>query len=456
MSVAAWDFPEGFLWGAATAAYQIEGGATEAGRGASIWDTFSHTPGAVAGGDTGDVATDHYHRFLEDVDLIASLKLAAYRFSISWPRIQPDGRGPANAAGLAFYDQLVDALLARGVTPAVTLYHWDLPQALEDAGGWPSRDTASRFADYAQLVHGALGDRVDLWTTLNEPWCSAFLGYLSGRHAPGRRDPSDALAAMHHLLLGHGLAVQGMRSEARDEERFAITVNLSHVIPATDGDDDLAAAHLVDGLQNRVFLEPLLRGSYPQDVVDATSAVSGWEFVHADDVALINQPLDLLGLNYYFPIRVAADPTSPGLSGYPGTAGIRGMAPQGALTDMGWERSPQALTSLLVRLGADYSVPIMVTENGAAFPDVLQASGRVDDRERTAFLKSHLRAVHEAIGQGVDVRGYFAWSLLDNFEWAEGYAKRFGLVYVDYETLERHPKDSARWYAEVARGNRLA
>jgi beta-glucosidase len=453
---AARTFPQGFLWGAATAAYQVEGAASEGGRGPSIWDTFSHSPGAIAGGDTGDVSTDHYHRYLQDVDLLASLSLDAYRFSISWPRVQPEGRGSVNAEGLDFYDRLVDALLARGIAPAVTLYHWDLPQPLEDAGGWPARDTAGRFADYATIVHDALGDRVELWTTLNEPWCSAFLGYLSGRHAPGRRNAADAMAAMHHLLLGHGLAVQAMRAKARDVERFSITVNLSEVISNTCAPEDQAAAFLLDGLQNRLFLDPLLRGTYPTDVVAATRDVSDWGFVQPGDLEAISQPLDHLGVNYYFPIRVAADPSSSGLSGYPSTAGIRSVTPQGPLTDMGWEVSPESFTSILARLQTDYAVPIIVTENGTAYPDVLQPTGHVEDRERITFLEGHLAALHDAISQGVDVRGYFAWSLLDNFEWAEGYAKRFGLVFVDYESLARYPKDSAHWYAEVARSNGLA
>lgn len=442
-------FPPGFLWGAATAAYQIEGAVAEGGRGRSIWDTFSHTPGAVVGGDTGDVATDHYHRYGQDVDLIAGLGLGAYRFSIAWPRIQPDGRGPANPEGLAFYDRLVDALLARGVAPAVTLYHWDLPQALEDAGGWPARDTAYRFAEYAELVHAALGDRVDLWSTLNEPWCSAFLGYLSGRHAPGRTDPGASLAAMHHLLLGHGMATGAMRSGARTDELFGITVNLSPAYPASDSLADRAAAHLMDGMQNRVFLDPLLRGAYPQDVVTATLPDSDWSFVQPGDAQAIATPIDILGVNYYAPLRVQAQPSSPGSPEHPGTRGIAVLPPGEPVTDMGWEIAPAAFTDLLVRLQQDYQVPVIITENGAAFADILEPTGRVADAQRIDFLAGHLAAVHEAMTRGADVRGYFAWSLMDNFEWAEGYAKRFGLIYVDYQTLARHLKDSARWYARV-------
>ena len=448
-------FPPGFLWGAATASYQIEGAVRQDGRGPSIWDTFSHTPGAVHAGDTGDVATDHYNRYAEDADLIASLGLGAYRFSLSWPRIQPDGAGAANTAGLAFYDRLTDALLDRGVTPAATLYHWDLPQALEDAGGWPERDTAYRFADYAALVHDALGDRIDLWTTLNEPWCSAYLGYAAGIHAPGRRDPAAAMAAMHHLLLGHGLAVRSMRESARASERFLVTLNLAPVHAVGDGPADEDARRRVDGLQNRVFLDPVLRGTYPEDVVRDTGGISDWSFVHPGDLDTIAAPLDLLGVNYYTPIRVTADATSPGSPAYPGTAGTRMSPGPGPVTAMGWEISPSDLTTLLTRLHADYNVPMVITENGAAFDDILEDSGTVSDVARIDYLRGHLLAVHEAIRQGVDVRGYFAWSLLDNFEWAEGYAKRFGIVHVDYQTLVRSPKASALWFERVARSSVL-
>jgi beta-glucosidase len=448
-------FPEGFIWGAATAAYQIEGATTEDGRGPSIWDTFSHTPGRVRGGDTGDVAADHYHRYAQDVDLMADLNLDAYRFSIAWPRIQPDGRGPVNPAGIAFYDRLVDALLDRGITPAVTLYHWDLPQALEDAGGWPARETAHRFADYATAVHDALGDRVDLWTTLNEPWCSAHLGYWSGVHAPGRTEPASAMAAMHHLLLGHGLAIQAMRATARPAEQLSITLNLWPILPGTTGSGDLAAARLLDGFLNRLYLDPVLRGAYPEDVVEATRDLSDWTFAKPGDAAVISAPIDVLGVNYYAPHRAGCGPSSGSWASFPQNLGIRMLPPDGELTDMGWEISPAAFTDLLVGLQQDYGVPVIVTENGAAFPDVLEPSGRVEDPRRLAYLEGHLSAVHEAISRGADVRGYFAWSLLDNFEWAEGYSKRFGLVHVDYGTLARHPKDSGLRFAQFARDNRI-
>ena len=450
-------FPDGFLWGAATAAYQIEGAVREGGRGPSIWDTFSHTPGRTAGGDTGDVATDHYHRYDQDLDLAADLNLSAYRFSVAWPRIQPEGRGPANPEGLAFYDRLVDGLLARGIAPAVTLYHWDLPQALEDAGGWPERETAHRFAEYATLVHDALGDRVDLWTTLNEPWCSAILGYAAGAHAPGRTDAADGLAAMHHLLLGHGMAVSAMRSTARPDERFSITLDLSPVYPGTDTEADRAAAHLMDGLKNRQFLDPVLRGEYPADVVEATRHLSDWGFVLPGDAEIISAPLDLLGVNYYFPTRVgAASSDGPGMPHFPGSGSIEVLPPRGPLTEMDWEVLPEGFTDLLVRLHEDYGVPIIVTENGSAYPDVVESTGQVQDVQRVEYLRSHLAALHDAIAQGVDVRGYFAWSLLDNFEWAHGFSKRFGLIHVDYDTLVRRPKASAGFYASVVAGNRLS
>ncbi len=447
-------FPDGFLWGAATAAYQVEGAVAEDGRGPSIWDTFSHTPGRVTAGDTGDTATDHYHRYDQDLDLAAGLNLSAYRFSISWPRIQPTGRGPANGLGIAFYDRLVDGLLSRGIAPAVTLYHWDLPQALEDAGGWPERDTAHRFADYAALVHDALGDRVDLWTTLNEPWCSALLGYAAGAHAPGRTEPAAGLAAMHHLLLGHGLALTEMRSTARPAERFSITLDLSPTYPGSESEADRGAARLMDGLKNRQFLDPVLRGAYPADVVEATAHVTDWGFVAPGDMAIISAPLDLLGVNYYFPTRVvAAQPGATEMAHFPGSASIEVLPPRGPLTQMEWEVLPEGLTDLLVRLQADYGVPVLVTENGSAYPDVVGPSGRVEDVQRVEYLRSHLAALHEAIGRGAEVRGYFAWSLLDNFEWAHGFSKRFGLIHVDYDTLERRPKDSARCYASFAARN---
>ncbi|MFF0312108.1 GH1 family beta-glucosidase [Streptosporangium sp. NPDC004379] len=441
-------FPEGFLWGAATAAYQIEGAAADDGRGPSIWDTFSRTPGKVRAGHTGDVACDHYHRRSDDVRLMSDLDLAAYRFSVSWPRIQPDGSGPVNPRGLDFYDRLVDELREAGITPIVTLYHWDLPQSLEDRGGWTVRDTAEHFADYAAIMHARLGDRVETWTTLNEPWCSAFLGYGSGIHAPGRSEPELGFTAVHHLLLGHGLAVDALR--AGGAEKVGITLNLAPVV----GDDPLAVS-LVDGLQNRIFLDPVLRGEYPADVVERARRFTDWSFVEDGDLEIISRPVDLLGVNYYTPQTVAARPGEPASPVFPGSEGIAFGGADAPKTAMGWAIQPSGLTDLLVRLSRDYpGTPLVITENGAAFDDEVK-DGAVHDHDRVSYLDAHLRAAHAAIEQGADLRGYMVWSLMDNFEWAEGYGKRFGVVHVDYTTQRRTPKDSALWYRDVIRRNGL-
>ncbi|MFG2110321.1 GH1 family beta-glucosidase [Micromonospora chersina] len=450
-------FPDGFVWGAATAAYQIEGAVAEDGRAPSIWDTFSRTPGKVFQGHTGDVACDHYHRYAEDVALMADLGLRAYRFSVAWPRIRPDGTGPVNPRGLDFYDRLVDALLHRGIDPIVTLYHWDLPQALEDRGGWTARETAEHFADYALAVHQRLGDRVRTWTTLNEPWCSAYLGYGNGVHAPGGRDAGAAFRAVHHLLLGHGLAARSLR--AAGAEVVGITLNLADVQPADAGSAaDAAAVRLVDGLQNRIFLDPLTGAGYPDDVLAHVARIVEPDFVRDGDEKVIAAPLDLLGLNYYAPTYVAGRAGGAGSSAYPGTeGGVEFLPPVGPLTDMGWMIEPAGLTRLLERVAADYpGLPLIITENGGAFPDRnTEGTGWVADTDRVAYLDGHLRAVHEAIARGVDLRGYLVWSLLDNFEWAEGYRKRFGIVHVDYLTQRRTPKESARWYQEVISRNGL-
>jgi beta-glucosidase len=451
-------FPTGFVWGAATAAYQIEGAAFEDGRGPSIWDTFAHTPGKVLGGDTGDVATDHYHRFREDVALIASLGLRAYRFSISWSRVQPDGTGPVNAKGLDFYRRLVDTLLEAGIQPWPTLYHWDLPQPLEDAGGWPERDTAYRFAEYAQLVCDALGDRVVNWTTINEPWCAAFLGYASGDHAPGRREPGASVRAAHHLLLGHGLAAQSLRGEGR---KVGASVNLYAVSPASEAPEDVDAARRIDGLQNRFFLDALLLGRYPEDVLaDLGSYDPG---VLDGDLDVIGGSVDQLGINYYNRFFVTGQEgaaraiTSPfaEASPWPGSEHVGFVQVGRPVTAMGWEIDESGLAEVLTRVAEDYpAVPLYVTENGAAFDDVVAESENgdgphVDDPDRVAYIDAHLRACHTAISAGVPLRGYFAWSLMDNFEWGWGYAKRFGLVYVDFLTQARIPKTSAQWYCSV-------
>ncbi|MFF4616515.1 GH1 family beta-glucosidase [Nonomuraea jabiensis] len=454
-------FPEEFVWGAATASYQIEGAVKEDGRGQSIWDTFSHTPGNVADGETGDAACDHYHRYREDVGLMRELRLAAYRFSVAWPRVQPDGAGAVNPRGLAFYDRLVDELLAAEISPYVTLYHWDLPQTLEDRGGWTDRDTAYRFADYAQAVHDRLGDRVGDWTTLNEPWVSAFLGYGNGVHAPGRRDPADALRSAHHLLLGHGMAARRLR--ASGARSLMLVVNSSPVLTpaqvndpsAVAGAADAAVAERVHALLTRQFLDPAVHGTYPAEVLEAAARNGGTDHILDGDLALINAPIDLVGVNYYNPCVVESGPGLPADAAWPGSEGVRFAAADAPTTAMGWPIVPDGLSRLLVRLSRDYpQVGLMVTENGAAFDDVVE-DGRVHDDERVAYLEGHLREVHRAIGAGADLRGYLVWSLLDNFEWAEGYRRRFGIVHVDYATQARILKDSALWYRDVITRNGL-
>jgi beta-glucosidase len=446
-------FPPGFVWGSATSAYQIEGATTVDGRGPSIWDTFCRVPGAVAEGDTGDVACDHYHRFAEDVALMAELGLDAYRFSVAWPRIQPDGGPHVNPAGLDFYDRLVDALVAAGIEPVLTLYHWDLPQALQDRGGWTVRETADRFADYAAVVAGRLGDRVRRWTTLNEPWCSAFPGYASGRHAPGIRDAGQSLVAAHHLLLAHGLAVPVLRSIPDAE--VSITLNVLATEPASDSPADVEAAARVDAIANQVFLGPLFRGAYPEQVVSSTASLTDWSFVQDGDLDIIAAPIDNLGVNHYSPLVVHAGPPQGErqMADFPGCADLGLVPATGRRTGMEWPVDPASLTRLLLRLSSEVpGVPFVITENGAAYPDELVDTPdgpRVHDTDRIAYLRDNLVAAHAAVLQGVDLRGYFAWSLLDNFEWAWGYRQRFGLVYVDYASGRRIPKDSARWFADV-------
>ncbi|HEX7804865.1 MAG TPA: beta-glucosidase [Cellulomonas sp.] len=464
-------FPADFLWGSATASYQVEGAVDEDGRGPSIWDTFSSTPGKVLNGDTGAVAADHYHRMADDVALMKRIGLHAYRFSLAWPRIQPTGSGAFNPKGLDFYSRLVDQLVGAGIDPVVTLYHWDLPQALEDAGGWPSRDTAYRFADYAAKAAEVLGDRVKIWTTLNEPWCSAYLGYAAGVHAPGRESHADALAAVHHLNLAHGLGGSAVRDVVGPDAQISITLNLHVTRAASDSPDDLDAKRRIDGLANGVFLGPLLDGAYPADVIKDTASVTDWSFVQPGDLDLISIPLDVLGVNYYATglvrksdaVRVPGDGTpgpdghkSSALSAWPATDDIEWLPLPGPHTAMGWNIEPEGLTELLVDLHTTYpGLPLVVTENGAAFHDEVSPDGRVHDLDRVSYLHDHIDAVGAAIDHGADVRGYFVWSLMDNFEWAYGYGKRFGAVYVDYATLERTPKSSAHWYGRAARTGEL-
>ncbi|UOX88484.1 GH1 family beta-glucosidase [Amycolatopsis sp. FBCC-B4732] len=452
------EFPPGFLWGAATASYQVEGGVGEGGRGPSIWDTFAAADGKVLGGATGEVACDHYHRYPEDVGLLADLGLNAYRFSVAWPRVMPDGR-TTSAAGLAFYDRLVDELLSRAVVPVLTLYHWDLPQALEDDGGWPERDTARRFADYAAVVHDALGDRVNQWTTVNEPFCAAFLGYGSGVHAPGVQDHDTALVAAHHLLLGHGLATRALTEQARPGHEFSLALNFAPAIPDGDTPAHREAARKFDGIHNRFFLDPVLGKGYPEDVM-ADVEHHGGRFAAAvrdGDTDVIAAAIDWLGVNYYAPARVTPleDPLGPGNCPLPGLRGLDVLPAPPPLTAFGWEQSPGTLTELLTWIHErSGGLPLVVAENGASFVDDV-VDGRVHDNDRVHYFAEHLEAVHDALRGGADVRGYFAWSLLDNFEWAMGYTQRFGLVHVDFDTQRRTVKDSGRFLGRVAKANAL-
>ncbi|MET9451586.1 GH1 family beta-glucosidase [Streptomyces cinerochromogenes] len=444
-------FPPRFVFGAATAAFQIEGATGEDGRGLSIWDTFARRPGAVLGGDTGDVACDHYHRYRDDIALLKELGVRSYRFSVSWPRVQPTGAGPANTAGLDFYERVVDGLLEAGIEPAVTLYHWDLPQALEEQGGWRHRDTAYRFADYARLVADRLADRVPRWITLNEPWCSAFLGYGNGLHAPGAREGTPALAAAHHLLVAHGLSVPVLREAGARE--VGITLNLDHVVPATGAPDDVAAALRAETQRNLLWTEPLFKGRYPDSEDDTWEELIRRQlFRRSGDLDIISAPLDFLGINYYTPsvVRNAPHREPDPLARTADDNRFEGVGmPEARHTAVGWPVAPHTLHELLVSLGRRYGdalPPVYLTENGSAEDDVPASDGAVHDAERIAYLDGHLRAVAAAIADGVDVRGYYVWSLLDNFEWAYGYSKRFGLVYVDYATQRRVPKDSFHWY----------
>ncbi|NII68845.1 glycoside hydrolase family 1 protein [Microbacterium ulmi] len=455
-------FPPGFTFGSATAAYQVEGAAAQEGRLPSIWDTFSRTPGKVWNGDTGDVACDHYHRWESDLDLMQELGLDAYRFSIAWPRVVPTGRGAVNQAGLDFYSRLVDGLLARGIEPVATLYHWDLPQPLEDAGGWPARATTDAFEEYAAIVGAALGDRVHTWTTLNEPWCSAYLGYGQGGHAPGRHEPAAALAAVHHLNLAHGRALRALRATSTGAPEYSVTLNF-HVLRGA-GDAAADAMRRIDALANRAFTGPMLKGEYPADLLEDTASVTDWSFVQDDDLATIRQPIDVLGVNYYSTATVRPwDGETPmqhndghklvaGGTAWPGSDGVVEFVEQpGPYTAMGWNIAPDGLYELLTGLHDEFpDQPLMITENGAAFDDVVAADGSVSDPERVDYLRRHLTAAHRAIEAGVDLRGYFVWSLLDNFEWGYGYAKRFGIVRVDFDTLERTPKHSALWFRDLA------
>jgi len=439
-------FPEGFVWGVATSAYQVEGAVHDDGRGTSIWDTFCRIPGKVRDGDTGDVACDQYHRFEQDADLMAELGIGAYRFSIAWPRIQPEGRGAANRHGLDHYRRLVDALNERGILPVATLYHWDLPQALEDVGGWTVRATAERFAEYASMVHDALAGEVPYWITLNEPWVAAWLGYGTGVHAPGKTDDALALAATHHLLLAHGLAAQALRTG-----EVGISPNLEPCRPETDGPDGGRAARLADLHLNALILDPLFGRGYPEELVEHFRGVTDMGFVLEGDLETISRPFGFLGVNFYRRHTVTSRAQAGRSSGdFPGSLGAWSYPPAGVeVTAMGWPVEPDALTEVLIRVHREYGPPrMMLTENGAAFEDEPDPDGFVNDDRRVSYLREHVDAARDALEAGVPLTGYFVWSLLDNFEWAEGFSKRFGLVRVDYDTQSRTPKASARWYAE--------
>jgi beta-glucosidase len=441
--------PPGFRLGAATAAYQVEGGTRAGGRGESIWDEFCRMPSAVADGHTGDVACDHYRRWRSDLDLMVALRLESYRFSIAWPRVQPDGRGRLNPRGVAFYRRLVEGLLERGIEPVATLYHWDLPSARQAAGGWAVRDTAERFAEYAALMADQLGDVVQQWITHNEPWVVAFLGHAEGVKAPGIRDWVTALRVSHHLLLSHGLAARALRERGGAAAQVGITLNLAPVHPASGSLVDHAAARRLDGHLNRWFLDPVLRGAYPRDMVDLFERCYGpLDVIRDGDLDVVAAPLDFLGVNYYMPKRVRDDPRRAPL-------GLVEAGPRPPLTAMGWEVDADGLHELLLRLLRDYGdIPVYITENGAAFDEEL-VDGCVDDPERVAYLRDHLAALQRALADGVDVRRYYAWSLLDNFEWEHGYSKRFGIVHVDYETQRRIPKRSGLWYRDYIAAQRI-
>ena len=436
-------FPENFVWGAATSSYQIEGAWNADGKGENIWDRFSHTPGKVDNGDTGDVACDHYHHWHEDIELMKEIGLKAYRFSISWARILPKGRGKINQAGIDFYSNLVDSLLEAGIEPWVTLYHWDLPQALQDEGGWTARSTVDAFLEYTDVFTKALGDRVKNWITFNEPWVSAHVGYEEGRHAPGIKDLDSAVAASHHLLLSHGMAVPIIRKNSPNAN-VGITLNLTPQEPASPSIPDRKLSTWKDGYVNRYFLDTLVGRGYPQDMVDSYG--TPMDFVLPGDMDTIAVPIDFLGVNYYTR-SIVRDETAQDNSAVT-------VERIGAITEMNWEVFPPGLYRMLGRLHFDYAFPAMyITENGAAFPDKVSADGEIDDHDRLSYIMEHLKICHRAIEIGVPLKGYFTWSLMDNFEWAFGNVKRFGLIRVDFETLERTIKSSGRWYAGVIREN---
>lgn len=456
MSIARSDFPSGFAWGTATAAYQNEGASNEDGRGASIWDVFAHARGAISDGSTGDIADDHYHRYREDVALMAELGLNSYRFSISWPRVQPLGSGQYNPAGTRFYRALAEELLAHGIRPFATLYHWDLPQALEDRGGWLTRDTAQRFADFATIVADELGDVIHDWITINEPWCSAFLGYASGEHAPGRRLGPQAGKAAHHLLLAHGLGVQALRAGSPGAS-VGITLDITPRVPASDSTADVDAARAIDGLANRLFLDPVLAGGYPRDVLEDLG-LTDWFATRPDaDLAAISERLDFAGINYYSTDTVAAaNEFAPETLAYPSKVRAQFIETGMPKTHMGWPIDPSGIADSM-RMVHDRAptLPIYITENGAAVEDIT-VDGEIYDEARRDYIESHLEACRDAIVKGIPLKGYFIWTLMDNFEWAWGYRRAFGLVHVDRSTQKRTVKESGKWLRSMLTGVKVA
>ena len=440
-------FPTDFVWGVATAAYQVEGAVKEGGRGPSIWDTFAHTPGLSRNGDTGDIACDHYYRWESDLDLLSDLGIGSYRLSLSWSRLQPNGQGSLNQEGVAFYRSLLMGLKARGIQALVTLYHWDLPQPLEDAGGWPNRETAYRFAEYTALLLAELGDLADEWITINEPWCVSFLGYGTGAHAPGRKNMRDAVAAAHHLNLAHGLALVEFRKAALGL-RVGISNIVTDIVPASNSKEDAGAVARLDAYNNRIFLDPVLLGDYSPIVRSVFAEFGFAELILEGDLELISGAIDFVGINHYQRVITWAEDGA-------GFLNLREHPAEPAVTSFGWSVIPESLHDVLIRVARDFtSLPIYVTESGASFDDYVDPNGEVIDSERVSYFSNYLAAAGTAIQDGVNLKGYFAWSFLDNFEWAEGYSKRFGLVYVDYRTQERIPKRSAYWYRQLIADHR--
>jgi len=447
-------FPPDFRWGVATAAYQIEGAVAEDGRGPSIWDTFSHTPGRTANGDNGDIAVDHYHRYVGDVALMAGLGVNAYRFSIAWSRILPDGTGRVNEAGIDFYRRLCEELVEAGIMPVVTLYHWDLPQVLQDRGGWLNHESVDWFAEYAGIAKEGLGDLIKVWATLNEPWCSAFLGHSSGEHAPGLVDPAQSFVAAHHLMLAHHAGIRVLRrTKPHDDDQLGIVLNLIPAWPASDSAEDAFAAASVDAVSNRLFTEAVFRGRSPDEILGYIGRYEVTDRIDTAELARAVEPIDFLGVNYYNVNHIRHAPGAPAIGNWPGSWEAQITTPPGQLTEMGWGVEPEGSRNCLERIGREHpNLPLYICENGAAYPDVMSPAGTVDDPDRIAYLAGHIDAVHTALEHGVNIRGYFVWSLLDNFEWSQGYDKRFGIIWVDLNTMERTVKSSGHWYRDFIAG----